>query len=142
MQSIKPATASIKERILSLTQELTTQGYGAVSTVDAARMISATAAGVMGALVELKLEGEIEVYSSVISFDKNNSTRCEGLWASAVVVYRDNVEVARFVGENAGTAVFKYMHKNHSYSIDHALRHEGYKIESISEFGSSYWTAS
>lgn len=37
----------------------------------------------------------------------------------------DDKEVLR----SSEAAIWKYLHKTHSYSVSHALLHEGYKIE-------------
>lgn len=42
------------------------------------------------------------------------------------VLYKDGKEVAR--GESDFDLI-KYIHKNHSYSLSHALKHEGYEIK-------------
>ena len=42
-----------------------------------------------------------------------------------IILKRDGVEVLR--GE--WLAVYKYIHNTHSYSVDHALTYEGYKVE-------------
>jgi hypothetical protein len=41
---------------------------------------------------------------------------------------RDGVEVSRFETESAAWA---YLHRVHSYSVDHALRFEGYRLAEV-----------
>jgi hypothetical protein len=43
------------------------------------------------------------------------------------IIKRDGIEIKRVEGD---LAVMDYFHRSHSYSISHALKYEGYTIES------------
>ena len=45
------------------------------------------------------------------------------------LIKRDGLEVARLDSE---LAVMVYFHKTHPYSMDHALKYEGYTVERVS----------
>jgi hypothetical protein len=45
-----------------------------------------------------------------------------------IILKRDSVEVMR----GSWTDIYRFIHRTHSYSTDHALRHEGYGVEEVS----------
>jgi len=44
------------------------------------------------------------------------------------IIKRDEIEVKRVESE---LEVMVYFHRTHSYSMDHALKYEGYSIEEV-----------
>jgi hypothetical protein len=44
------------------------------------------------------------------------------------VLYRDGVELFR---TNDDLDILRYLHETHGYSMDHAIKHEGYKVEEV-----------